>query len=1085
MDAFNNTDKKTISTEELIKSISESGGDFGIQQVVTDADGNKHVTDIYGNYIGDNEEIKQTINVFLDYSTISKLAVAEVKALSDGSDQNSEARYRFSIDIIDEAPHTIVCTSDSKGRKVCTYIRDERRTNSVILESKEWKKGSNIEVTAEILKQDMCLFYMFSAQHLWRLLKKTGKKEILERIGNRGTGILVTSNDGDEFPEFSIRIVQGKNRPDLMCDVFLLGQQMCRPYLDEIIVEPLLEQMTFEQKLKMAESGDPLAMDTVAMSYLNGDDTAQDFSKAFYWYRKIAEMENATAQFNLALFYAKGCGVPRNFDKATEWMLKAADNGEWSAVIEFDKYKNLSKNIEKANDGDPKAQAELAEFYMGLGGSLIQYGNAENDYKEAVRLAENAEKANEPAAFWVLGLAYEHGRGVGADKNKAIAYYKRGSELRHPGCQHNLGCFYLRGDTIKKDEEQGYKLCLKAAKQDHVPAMKTVGNCFQFGTGVNENMSSAIFWYEKYLEKIHDPELEQKVALFKTLPDIGGTRSQDEFYPVGVNKKRSGLNESSKDERNKQIKEALIREMEQSEPPLTIDEFVNSLGWKFDVDNTKISALLTQLIRDGLVVKTYEKKIAYFGLADSFDDERYRSYWTQEEQNRFEKIRKKKEEERKREEEKRKKEQEERRIKEEQRRKEEEKRKAEEERLRKEEAERKRVEDEKRLAEEQLKFEHAQELLERGDMDSLKEATSIFTGITMIAEAKDKSTESKVLYQNLKAKKRKKTFRAILIVVLLIAMIGLGVVYGIPYIQHNNSYKEASALLEQKDYDNAKGLFTDLGEFRDSAEMVKECDYRKATELMNSGNYSEAIDALSDIHDYKDASDLEKICKIEVYAGAAEEKMREGDYEGALNNLEVIANYNLTDYSEKLDQLLYEDAKGLLKEGLIDDASKAVGLIHNQSVIDDSFRKSMDDALAEKEKMQKAEAGYNQLLNMSIKGDGDIKKAEALFSEIPKGYKDIDNMRNVFDHYKGYVGEWVSKSHRSIFRIEKVTSINKWTAYFGNDGKQDNYGTYFEYPSNTSNYNDSKYHTNATLSGNTIVVESSQVGYSGTYERSR
>ena len=135
MDAFNNTDKKTISTEELIKSISESGGDFGIQQVVTDADGNKHVTDIYGNYIGDNEEIKQTINVFLDYSTISKLAVAEVKALSDGSDQNSEARYRFSIDIIDEAPHTIVCTSDSKGRKVCTYIRDERRTNSVILES--------------------------------------------------------------------------------------------------------------------------------------------------------------------------------------------------------------------------------------------------------------------------------------------------------------------------------------------------------------------------------------------------------------------------------------------------------------------------------------------------------------------------------------------------------------------------------------------------------------------------------------------------------------------------------------------------------------------------------------------------------------------------------------------------------------------------------------------------------------------------------------------------------------------------------------------------------------------------------------
>jgi len=50
--------------------------------------------------------------------------------------------------------------------------------------------------------------------------------------------------------------------------------------------------------------------------------------------------------------------------------------------------------------------------------------------------------------------------------------------------------------------------------------MKTVGTCYQFGHGVDDNMKSAIYWYEKYLEVADDPELAQKVMVFKTLPDL-------------------------------------------------------------------------------------------------------------------------------------------------------------------------------------------------------------------------------------------------------------------------------------------------------------------------------------------------------------------------------------------------------------------------------------------------------------------------------------------------------------------------------------------------------------------------------------
>ena len=50
--------------------------------------------------------------------------------------------------------------------------------------------------------------------------------------------------------------------------------------------------------------------------------------------------------------------------------------------------------------------------------------------------------------------------------------------------------------------------------------MKNVGMCYQFGHGVNESMKKAIYWYEKALEVIDDPELAQKVMIFKTMPDI-------------------------------------------------------------------------------------------------------------------------------------------------------------------------------------------------------------------------------------------------------------------------------------------------------------------------------------------------------------------------------------------------------------------------------------------------------------------------------------------------------------------------------------------------------------------------------------
>ena len=68
----------------------------------------------------------------------------------------------------------------------------------------------------------------------------------------------------------------------------------------------------------------------------------------------------------------------------------------------------------------------------------------------------------------------------------------------------------------------------------------------------------------------------------------------------------------------------------------------------------------------------------------------------------------------------------------------------------------------------------------------------------------------------------------------------------------NNSdkdYKEATSLYESGNYEEAKAMFVELGDYEDSATMVKACDYAQAVKLYNSGDYESAISIFKSIED--------------------------------------------------------------------------------------------------------------------------------------------------------------------------------------------------------------------------------------------
>ena len=342
------------------------------------------------------------------------------------------------------------------------------------------------------------------------------KKELVTELSNIDTeseGFLIKL-DGDEL---LFNKVSGKARPDMACIALFGGVQMGRPYQNEIIDGWMDEMLPLEGKIELAENGDEDMMEQLAMAYLNGDDEVDvDPEKAVYWFTRLAELDNAAAQFNLGLLCAKGFGTERNFETAVDWLKKAAENGDDDAPGLIGKLKKAVAAEKIVSTGDAQAQADLAEVYMLIGNSLSQ-ADPDADYAIALEYAQKSAAQNNGDGLWVLALAYENGRGVEQDVNKAIECYRKGAELSHAPSQHSLACYYFRGDVLEEDPEKAFALCMKSAEQGYGLAMRDVGRAYQFGNGAEADMSLAIKWYEKALEVINDPELEQKVAVFKMI----------------------------------------------------------------------------------------------------------------------------------------------------------------------------------------------------------------------------------------------------------------------------------------------------------------------------------------------------------------------------------------------------------------------------------------------------------------------------------------------------------------------------------------------------------------------------------------
>ena len=429
-------------------------------------------------------------NFFCGIEALQWLLENEPKSKKDDID--------LTVDFI-EAPYLFIYTSNAEAWNFRIMGRGElydHEQGSGILKGnirmdKETGQGSG--TTSDQLLRDNLGVFFEACRRISRYIYDENLQPLYRGLDPEQAGVLLEVSGN----KLKARKVEGMERPELMCSTLFGGNVMMRPYMEDFLDRSETEMMPLEDRIEKAEQGDKFAIAKLAQAYLDGDDEVeQDPAQAAYWFRKEAEMKDPEGAFNLGLLYAKGFGVERDFHQAAEWMEKAVAWGDDDGKGPAEQYRSMAENQKKAEAGDAKAMAELAEGFMGLAGSLDQAGPGK-DYEECLRWAQKAVDAGCGQGYWPLALAYDHGRGVKKDAARATELYKKGAEMGSAPCQHSYGCRLINGEGVKKDAKAAFKMFEKSANQGYALACKALGHMYETGEGVEPDFDRELEYYEQ------------------------------------------------------------------------------------------------------------------------------------------------------------------------------------------------------------------------------------------------------------------------------------------------------------------------------------------------------------------------------------------------------------------------------------------------------------------------------------------------------------------------------------------------------------------------------------------------------------
>ena len=155
-----------------------------------------------------------------------------------------------------------------------------------------------------------------------------------------------------------------------------------------------------------------------------------------------------------------------------------------------------------AQEGDSDAQFRVGFCYLEM-----------QQFDKALDWLEKARAQSHPKAAYNIAWMYGFAKGVAQDESKWVKYTKESAILGFVSAQYNLGGAYYYGwHDLEENYDEAFKWLSKAANTvPDVPARTKliaraqflVGECYDYGRGVEENKEIAYQWYKKASDAGH------------------------------------------------------------------------------------------------------------------------------------------------------------------------------------------------------------------------------------------------------------------------------------------------------------------------------------------------------------------------------------------------------------------------------------------------------------------------------------------------------------------------------------------------------------------------------------------------------
>ena len=314
----------------------------------------------------------------------------------------------------------------------------------------------------------------------------------------------------------------------------------------------MTDQNTFAiaELQQKANDGDAQAQFDLALCYANGTDIEKNEELAFNWHKKAAEQGHVNAQFALGLYYFLNPGRKyfstlfcRGFNNPS------VDRAYYLAVIFA-----LGKNFQDADDDQAfswfkkaSEQNSAEALYWFAQCYLDGIGTQQNEEFAFDNFRKAAEQGCPDAYYW-LALCYREGKGCQQNYQLAFTWITKAVEyvnayflqIKTYGSEYEknlaetyllLGKLYAEDKAADQSDELAFEWFAKAAEKEIAEAQYRLAHCYEFGIGVEINISLATKWYEAANDgDISDAETQYRLAKYYL---YGNGVEKD--YSIGMN----------------------------------------------------------------------------------------------------------------------------------------------------------------------------------------------------------------------------------------------------------------------------------------------------------------------------------------------------------------------------------------------------------------------------------------------------------------------------------------------------------------------------------------------------------------------